>query len=43
MKKDKANGVDCSEKTTSMPLKPQIQSPKIKERKKSTRTLPLDC
>ena len=43
MKKDKAKGVDCSEKTTSMPLKSQIQSPKTKERKKSARILPLDC
>ena len=43
MKQDKANGIDCSLKATSTPLKPQIQGPKTKERKKSARTLPLYC
>ena len=43
MKKDKVKGIDCSYKATSIPLKPQIQGPKTKERKKSPRTLPLDC
>ena len=43
MKKDKVKGIDCSYKATSIPLKPQIQGPKTKERKKSPRTLPLNC
>ena len=36
-------GLDSSLKGTSTPLKPQIQGPKTKERKKSGRKLPLDC
>ena len=42
-KQDKARAVDSNWKATSTPLKPQIQGPKTKERKKSARTLPFNC
>ena len=43
LNKDKEKDVQIVAKKLHTPFKPQIQVPKTKKRKKSGRTLPLDC